>query len=112
MNDIPNKGDLVWLNLSPRSGHEQSGHRPALVVSPKIYHEKSNLAVICPITSNTDAWPWKVMLPTDAPVQGAILTDQIRSIDRGARKLKIIGSVHYQILQDVLAKMTTLLATS
>lgn len=108
MNDIPNRGALVWINFNPQSGHEQAGHRPALVISPRIYHEKSKLALVCPITSNTQPWPWKVMLPIDSPVEGAILTDQIRSIDREARKLKIIGSTSDDILQDVLAKVAVL----
>lgn len=109
MIDLPDKGDLVWLNFTPQSGHEQKGHRPALVISPKLYHEKSNLTLVCPITSNTQPWPWKVMLPQGSIIEGAVLTDQLRSIDRHARKLKIVGSVNREIIEDVLAKISALL---
>jgi mRNA interferase MazF len=106
---IPEKGDLVWINFNPQSGHEQAGHRPALVISPKEYHEKSNLAVVCPITSNIQPWPWKVMLPEGAVIAGAVLTDQPRSIDREARKLKTIGRVDNDVMEEVLAKLSALI---
>jgi mRNA interferase MazF len=110
MSQLPERGDVVWINFTPQKGHEQAGHRPALVLSPKLYHEKSSLAVVCPITSNTQPWPWKVMLPEDFPVQGAILTDQLRSIDREARKLTIIHPAPERVLEEVLAKVGVLLS--
>lgn len=107
--NIPEKGDLVWINFNPQSGHEQAGHRPALVISPRAYHEKSSLALVCPITSNIQAWPWKVMLPSGLPAAGAVLTDQLRSIDRESRHLKIIGQVDNDVMQEVMAKLAALL---
>jgi mRNA interferase MazF len=109
MSNIPDRGDLVWVNFNPQSGLEQAGHRPALVISPKLYHANSKLVTLCPITSSIQPWPWKVMLPEKSPIAGAVLTDQIRSVDREARKLKIIGKADSATLKDVLAKISVLL---
>jgi mRNA interferase MazF len=51
--DLPDAGDPVWMNFSP-----QAGNRPGLVLSPRIYHERTALAVLCPITSNTRPYPF------------------------------------------------------
>ena len=112
MSDGPDRGSLVWLNFTPTQGHEQTGHRPALVVSPRIYHERSSLAVVCPITSNTRPWPWKVLLPQGSAVGGAVLVDQIRSVDRAARSLRLAGRAPERVVAEVLAKLAALLGTS
>lgn len=109
MSDLPDRGDLAWLTFTPQSGREQAGHRPALVLSPRIYHERSGLAVVCPITSNKQPWPWKVLLPDELAVSGAVLVDQVRSIDRGARKLRTVGRAPQAIVLDVQAKLAALL---
>jgi mRNA interferase MazF len=109
VSEFPERGDLAWLVFTPQSGREQAGHRPALVLSPRLYHERSGLAVVCPITSNRQPWPWKVQLPDGLAVSGAVLVDQIRSIDRGARKLSIVGRAPQGVLLDVQAKLAALL---
>lgn len=108
MSEVPERGDLAWLIFTPQLGREQAGHRPALVLSPRIYHERSGLAVVCPITSNTQPWPWKVLLPDALPVSGAVLVDQVRSIDRGGRKLRVVGRAPEAIVLDVQAKLAAL----
>ena len=62
---IPDRGDVVWLEFNPQAGHEQSGHRPALVVSPRSYNQKVGLALFCPITSQVKGYPFEVMLPRE-----------------------------------------------
>ena len=109
MNDAPERGDLVWVDFSPQAGHEQAGHRPALVVSPRIYHERSHLAIVCPVTSNVDPWPWKVQLAKDMAVSGAILVDQVRSIDRTRRRLRVVGQASNATVSEVQAKLAALL---
>jgi mRNA interferase MazF len=106
---LPERGDLAWLVFTPQSGREQAGHRPALVLSPRIYHERSGLAVVCPITSNTQPWPWKVLLPDELAVSGAVLVDQVRSIDRSARKLSVVDRAPQGVVLDVQAKLAALL---
>ncbi len=109
MSVLPDVGDLVWINFDPQAGHEQAGHRPAMVLSARIYHRKSALAVVCPITSNTKPYPFKVHLPDDLPISGAVLADQARSIDRNARQMRIAGRAPEQIVADVQAKLAALL---
>ena len=108
MNSAPDRGDLVWVDFTPQAGHEQAGHRPALVISPRIYHERSHLVIVCPITSNADPWPWKVKLADEIAISGAILVDQVRSIDRVSRRLRVVGQVSNAIVDEVQAKLAAL----
>jgi mRNA interferase MazF len=109
VNALPERGALVWVDFTPQSGREQAGHRPALVMSPRIYHERSKLAVVCPITSNTRPWPWKVMLPDGLAVSGAVLVDQVRSVDRIARRLRLAGDAPQTVVAEVQARLAALL---
>ncbi len=109
MSILPYVGDLVWLNFDPQAGREQAGQRPAIVVSNRIYHENSVLTVVCPITRNVRPYAFKVMLPEGGPVIGAILTDQLKSIDRNARRLGIIGRAPDAVVTEVQAKLSALL---
>ena len=108
MSALPDRGTLVWVDFTPQSGREQSGDRPALVMSPQIYHERSKLAVVCPITSNTRPWPWKVVLPDGLAVSGAILVDQVRAVDRAAPRLRPAGLAPQSVVAEVQAKLAAL----
>jgi mRNA interferase MazF len=106
---IPERGDIVWLEFNPQVGYEQAGHRPAFVVSPKAYNEKVGLALFCPITSNVKGYPFEVVLPEKHKVSGAILSDQIKSLDWRMRKAKHIAFAPQDVLEEVLTKILTLL---
>lgn len=106
---IPERGDIVWLEFNPQAGYEQAGNRPALVVSPKAYNEKVGLALFCPITSNIKGYPFEVALPEKYEVSGAILSDQIKSLDWRVRKAKRIAFAPRDVLEEVLAKILALL---
>ena len=108
MSVLPERGALVWVDFTPPSGPEQAGHRSALVISPQIYHERSSLAVICPITSNTRPWPWKVLLPEGLAVSGAVVVDQVRAVDRGARRLRLAGMAPPTVIAEVQARLAAL----
>lgn len=103
------RGDLIWLDFNPQKGHEQKGRRPALVISPRDYNELSNCLLVCPITSNLSAWAWKIELPAGQEISGAILVDQIKSVDAEARMAMVVNHrVPDEILADVLARLATL----
>ena len=105
------RGDLVWLNFTPQRGHEQAGRRPALVISPAAYNGVSNCVLVCPVTTNTAPWPWKVLLPDGLSVSGAVLVDQVKSVDAAARQLLPSGDVvGDDTMAEVLARMQTLLS--
>lgn len=106
----PGRGDVVWLEFQPQAGHEQSGRRPALVLSPRDYNAKTGLALVCPITARVKGYPFEVALPEGGPVAGVILADQIKSLDWRARKAKMAGRVSGPVVDEALAKLGALLA--
>lgn len=77
----PRRGDIVWVSLGPRAGHEQEGRRPAIVLSPESYNAKVGLAVMCPVTRRVNGYPFEVAIPDGLPVTGVVLSDQVRSMD-------------------------------
>lgn len=105
----PARGDLAWITFSPDAGHEQSGRRPAIVISPREYHQKTTFAVVCPITSTVKGYPFEVPLPAECAISGAVLSDQIKSIDRHARKIEVIGRAPERIMDEITAKLKALL---
>ena len=107
---IPERGDLVWLRFSPQSGHEQAGHRPAFVLSPSTYNRKVGLALFCPITGKVKGYPFEVPInEAEAGIQGAILSDQIKSLDWKTRKAKLIGRASQPVIEEVRARLLTLI---
>lgn len=104
----PERGDLVWLQFNPQAGHEQAGRRPALVVSPGVYNARVGLALCCPVTSHVKGYPFEVILPDDGPVTGAVLADQIKSLDWRVRQAEIIGPAPTDVIAGVLARIATL----
>ena len=106
---IPNRGDFVQLNLNPRSGSEQSGWRPALILSPVSYNSASGLAIACPITSKIKGYPFEVVIHGDNDITGAVLADQIRCLDWRARKARYVSKAPNDLLMDVIAKISVLI---
>lgn len=104
----PQTGDIVWLEFEPQSGKEIKKTRPALVISPKAYNAKVGLALCMPITSTIKGYPFEVIVE-NKKIHGAILTDQIRSLDWQARKAKYICSLGKEILNEVVGKFSVLL---
>ena len=104
----PDRGDLVWLTFDPRAGHEQRGRRPALVLSPKAYNALVGLGLFCPVTSQVKNYPFEVALPPKGKITGVVLSDQIRSLDWRARKAAFVGKAPAEIVEEVLAKVRTL----
>lgn len=98
---VPRRGDAIWLNFDPQSGHEQAGHRPALVLSPESYNRKTSLAVLCPITSQVKGYPFEVELPSGLPVKGTILADQVKSLDWRAREATLIKKLPEAVVKQV-----------
>jgi mRNA interferase MazF len=105
---VPDVGDLIWTDFDPTLGREQSGRRPALVVSPAAFTESTGLAVVCPITSKVRPLPTSVVLPAGLPVGGEILISHFRSIDTQARPVRYAGvNVGLVVAMLVRAKLNT-----
>jgi mRNA interferase MazF len=106
---VPDAGDLVWLTFDPQAGHEQAGRRPALILSPKRYNQKSGLALACPVTHQIKGYPFEVTVPARCGVEGAILADHVKSLDWKARRATKIGRVPAETIDEVLARLAPLL---
>ena len=106
---VPDRGDVVWITLNPQAGHEQAGRRPAVVLSPASYNGKVGLAVFCPITSQVKGYPFEVIIPPGLSVTGAVLADQVKSLDWRARRADLIGRLPAVVVDDILVKVRTLL---
>lgn len=103
---VPEAGDIVWLNFDPQAGHEQSGHRPALVVSPSGYNGMTGLMLCCPLTTQIKGYPFEVKIGGDRP--SVALADQVKSLDWAIRKAVRKGAVAPEELALVRAKITAL----
>ncbi len=104
----PKPGDIVWLEFDPQTGKEIQKTRPALTISPHSYNLKTGLGLFMPITSKIKGYPFEVMID-EGEIQGAILCDQIRSLDWKARKAKFVTHLSTSILEDALARFRVLL---
>jgi mRNA interferase MazF len=105
---VPDRGDVVWLEFNPQAGSEQAGRRPALVISPKSYNRKAGLAIACPITSRVKGYPFEVELPQGLEARGAILCDQLKSLDWRARRAERLGVVPDPVMEEVTARIIVL----
>ena len=106
---VPARGDIVWLSFTPQAGHEQAGHRPALVLSPETYNGKTGLALFCPVTSSAKGYPFEVSLPPTGAVSGVVLADQVKSLDWKARRARFECHATRQVIGEVLEKVNVLL---
>ena len=108
---IPDTGEVVWLEFDPQAGHEQAGHRPALVISPASYNGKTGLMVCCPMSTKIKGHPFEVVTQVDG-VDCAVLSDQVKSLDWKVRHAKKKAIVSEDVLMHVRAKMKALLQIS
>ena len=104
---VPDAGDIAWLAFSPQAGHEQAGHRPALVLSPASYNGKTGLMVCCPMTSQIKGYPFEVIVSREPP--SAVLADQVKSLDWRARRAVAKDRVPPAVLDEVRAKLSALI---
>lgn len=106
---VPDRGDIVWLDFSPSTGHEHTGRRPAITLSPLKYNRLTGLGLFCPITSKEKGYPFEVLLPKTPQVAGIVLADQIRSLDWRARRAALIHRAPNSVTEEILEKVRTLL---
>lgn len=100
---VPSKGDFVAVSFDPQSGHEQKGHRPAMVVSNNLFNKHTGLAIICPITNTRRGFPFHVSVGDDTELTGFVMVEQVKSIDFRARKAKRIARASDELLNEVLS---------
>jgi mRNA interferase MazF len=106
---IPDRGDIVFLNFDPTKGHEQRGHRPALVLSPISYNRKTSLALFMPITNKQKGYPFEVVLPEELKTQGVVLADQLKCLHWKDRSIEFVEVAPESLIEAVQAKIEPLL---
>jgi mRNA interferase MazF len=104
---VPDAGDIVWIRFSPQAGHEQAGHRPAVVLSPATYNAKTSLMVCCPMTAQIKNYPFEVVVAGESP--SAVLADQVKSLDWRKRRARRKGRISATELAEVRAKIRALI---
>lgn len=105
----PDAGHPIWTGPDPRTGREQGGRRPALVVPPLAFFRASRLAIVRPIASRVRPFASSVVLPDGLPVAGEVLTSHVRSIDTMARPIASAGAtVPAEALAEARAKLAAL----
>ncbi|KGQ36816.1 toxin MazF [Gallibacterium genomosp. 1] len=104
---IPDVGDIIWLNFTPQAGHEQAGHRPAVVLSPKAYNHLTSLLICCPLTTKIKGYPFEVSI--DGTPKNVVLSDQIKSLDWRVRKAEFKGKIALDELAEIRQKIALLL---
>lgn len=106
---VPECGDIVWLQFNPQAGHEQAGRRPALILSPRGYNDKTSLALCCPLTTRIKGYPFEVELPDGSDATGAVLSDQVKSVDWRARQASLMGQAPDEVVDAVRERVSLLL---
>ncbi len=104
---IPDTGDIVWLNFDPQAGHEQAGHRPAVVLTPANYNSLTGLLICCPLTTKIKGYPFEVHI--NGSPKNVILSDQVKSLDWRIRKAEFKGKVSDVELSEIKGKIAALL---
>jgi mRNA interferase MazF len=98
----PERGQIIKINFDPQMGSEQSGYRPALVISQTAYNHKTGLMLACPITTKKKGYATEVSLGKGLKTKGVILTTQIKALDWRKRDFKIVETVSDELLEQVL----------
>jgi len=106
---VPDRGDIVWLQFNPQAGHEQAGHRPALVLSPASYNRLSGLMLCCPMTSHKKGYPFEVVVTDVSNRQSVVLADQVKSLDWKVRKAVKKWTAPSDVVAETLSKLQALL---
>ena len=104
VNGVPVQGDIIKINLNPKKGHEQQGYRPYICLSNKIISDIANIAVFAPISNTKRRYPLYIPL-SNTQTTGAVLLDQLVTIDYNAREFTFVETVPPEVIKDLLGKV-------
>jgi mRNA interferase MazF len=106
---VPEAGDIVMMDIDPQVGREQAKRRPALVLTDRRYNQASGLAVVCPLTSQRKPYPFALPVSV-GQLEGAVLVDQLKSMDWSGRKAKFHSKAEPGLVSKVRQYIAVLLA--
>ena len=107
MNYIPDVGDVVWIDFDPQAGHEQAKRRPAVVLTPKAYNEKTSLFICVPLSTKIKGYPFEVLIEGDK--DSVALSDHVKSLDWNARRSEYKTKVSQDELEQIQTKLASLI---
>ena len=96
------QGDIIKINFNPQSGHEQAGYRTALIINNEVFLKKTNLAIVCPVSTTSNKFPLHVPLDERTTTTGSILCQHIRTLDIISRGYVFVEHLPQDILEEVL----------
>ena len=105
----PNRGDILWIDLDPKKGKEQKGHRPVVVLSHFKHNQAYGLAIVAPITRQIKGFGIEVPLSENCSIQGVVLTNQVQTIDWKERKTAYETEVNKNTLEAIVNRITLLI---
>ena len=105
---IPKQKDIIYLDFNPTKGHEQSGTRPALVLSSNKFNKITNMAIVCPITSNTKEFPSHYLLEKTKIIKGSVLCEHVRSIDYTIRNVTYVEKLNDNEFDNIMQLFNSL----
>jgi mRNA interferase MazF len=107
---IPDRGHFIWIDFSPQAGHEQGGHRPGLVLSPRSFNRLTGFALVCPMTSRRKSRYFEIHIDQVGQMGGgAILIDHVRSLDWQARGARFIAEAPAAVVADVAGQVIAII---
>jgi mRNA interferase MazF len=106
---VPERGDVVWLQLDPQVGHDQAGRRPALTISPASYNGRVGLGVFCPVTNRGKGYPFEVPVPAGKGVTGVVMSDQMKSLDWRGRRAEFLAKLDEETVLEVVGRYLPLI---
>lgn len=96
------------MDFDPQVGREQAKRRPALVLTDQRYNRASGLAIVCPLTSKRKPYPFALPIVVDQ-VEGAVLVDQLKSMDWAGRKANFHSKADSVLVNKVRQHVAVLL---
>jgi len=106
---IPKRGDIVWTDFNPAAGHEQTGKRPAIILSPFAFNKKILLALVAPVTSRVRGHGFEVALK-GKKINGVVLCHQVKTIDFIERGLQLAEKAPESVVSEVLLKVKAIVS--
>ncbi len=105
------RGDIYLVSLDPTEGHEQKGRRPVLIVSPGAFNRLTKTPIVLPITTggNFARTAGFAVSLCETTTTGVVRCDQPRALDLASRQAKKLETVPQSVINEVLAKLTTIL---
>lgn len=94
------RGEVHLVRLDPTLGREIRKTRPCLVVSPDELNRHLRTAIIAPMTTGGQAYPWRVPCRFQRQ-SGFVALDQLRTVD-AERLVKRLGRLAPETLAAVL----------